>query len=129
MHVTRLHLAAAGRSMASGLPPAARILLVGEGRVGLMPRPAWASSAYDEPDIARFVEGATSVAELNRKLSSFTHVVVNFRELERFQRHYGFAERFEPEGWELFRRWLAEGLVPVSRHGNVVVFSLPAGAA
>ncbi len=125
LHATRLHLAAAGRAMARELPADARVLLVGEGRVALLPRPALASSAYDRSDIARLIDGASSVDEVNRRLAGFTHVVVNYRELSRFREHYGFAERFAPGDWTLFRNWLAEGLEPVGRYGNVVVYRVP----
>jgi len=125
MQVSRIHLAAAGREMAKVLPPEARILLVAEGRVGLLPRPALASSAYDHPDIARYAAGARSVEELNGRLTEFTHVVVNFRELARFEKSFGFVERFNPGEWELFRLWLAEGLEPQGRFGNVVVYRIP----
>ena len=128
IHVNRLHLAAAGREMAETLPLDARILLIGEGRIGLLPRPALASSAYDRPDIARFIVGSRSVGELNRRLEDFTHVVVNFRELERFRTSYGFADHFGSEEWELFQSWLAEGLELESRHGSVAVYRIPRGA-
>jgi hypothetical protein len=125
LHASRIHLGQAGRDLADRLPDEARILLIGEGRVGLLPRPTVASSAYDQPDIARYVEGLVSVRELNRRLGEFTHVVVNFRELERFKTDYGFTERFAPEGWQLFNDWLANGLIPVARFGNVVVYRIP----
>jgi hypothetical protein len=121
----RIHLAALGREAATRLPRGARILLVGEARFGLLPRPTLASSAYDRPDIARFLAGATSVDEVNLRLREFTHVVVNFRELERFKREYRFDEWFGPGELELFRRWLDEGLVPVARHGTVALYELP----
>ncbi len=121
----RIHLAALGREAAHRLPPDARILLVGDARFGLLPRPTLASSAYDRPDIARFVAGATSVSEINARLGEFTHVVVSFRELERFEKEYHFDEWFGPGELDLFRRWLAEGLVPVARHGAVALYELP----
>jgi len=122
----RIHLAALGREAATRLPPDARILLVGDGRFGLLPRPTLASSAYDRPDIARFVAGARSVAEINDRLRPFTHVVVSFRELERFEQEYRFADWFGPGEYDLFRRWLAEGLVPVARRGTVALYEVPA---
>ena len=124
MHATRLHLAAAGREMAEQLPPDARILLVGEGRMALLPRPTLASSAYDRPDIARLVSGARTLDELNGRLAEFSHVVVNYTEMQRFRDSYGFAERFDPDGWRLFESWLVEGLEPLARHGNVVVYRI-----
>jgi hypothetical protein len=126
MQVTRLHLAAAGRALAETLPRDARILLVAEGRIGLLPRPALASSAYDRPDIARFVAGARTVAEINRRLDGFTHVVVNDQELARFERKFGFGQRFGAGELDLFRSWLESGLEPVARYGTVRVFRVPA---
>jgi hypothetical protein len=122
MLTSRIHLAAAGRAMAEQLPPDARVLLVAEGRVGLLPRAALASSAYDMPDIARIARGAASVDELNRRLGEFGYVVVNFRELERFRETYGFGGRFEPATWSVFESWLRDGLDPLGRYGNVVVY-------
>ena len=126
VQVSRLHLAAAGRAMAARLPPDARILLVAEGRVGCLPRPALASSAYDHPDIARYLSGATNLDEINRRLASFTHVVVNHRELRRFEERFGFRDRFGAGEWELFGRGLREGLEPLARFGTVVVYRIPA---
>ncbi|HXV75168.1 MAG TPA: hypothetical protein VD788_02540, partial [Candidatus Polarisedimenticolaceae bacterium] len=125
LHATRLQLGLAGRELAAALPAEARILLIGEGRVGLLPRPAAASSAYDEPDIARYLRDLASIREVNRRLGEFTHVVVNYRELERFNTRYGFSGRFSPEAWKLFNDWLANGLIPVARYGNVVVYRIP----
>ncbi|HKQ60762.1 MAG TPA: hypothetical protein VJS92_05705, partial [Candidatus Polarisedimenticolaceae bacterium] len=107
------------------LPRDARILLVAEGRIGLLPRAALASSAYDRPDIARFAAGAASVDELNRRLHGFTHVVVNYRELERFEKSYDFAQSFGPGEWELFRAWLERGLEPVASYGSVALLRVP----
>ena len=66
-----------------------------------------------------------SVTELNRRLEEYTHVVVNFRELQRFEEKFDFAERFGPGEWELFRRWLATGLEPIDRFGNVTLYRIP----
>jgi hypothetical protein len=125
MLTQRVHLAAAGRVMASSLPPDARILLVADGRIGLLPRPALASSAYDRPDMARFLERADSTAELNSMLAGFTHVVVNYREMERFRRNYRFAERFAPGDWQRFERWLREDLELQQQVGNVAIYRIP----
>jgi len=125
MLTQRVHLAAAGRAMAHNLPPDARILLVADGRIGLLPRPALASSAYDRPDMARFLERAHSTAELNSMLAGFTHVVVNYREMERFRRNYRFAERFGPGDWQRFERWLREDLEPQQQVGSVVIYRIP----
>ena len=125
MLIHRVHLAAAGRAMASSLPSDARILLVADGRIGLLPRPALASSAYDRPDMARFLERADSTAELKSKLAGFTHVVVNYREMDRFRRNYGFAERFRTGDWQRFQRWLREDLEPLEQIGNVVIYRIP----
>ncbi len=124
IQANRIHLAELGREAASRLPRDARILLVGDGRIGLLPRPALASSAYDRPDIARFVAGAKSVAEINERLRGFTHVVVSFRELERFEKEYRYAEWFGPGEYALFQRWLATGLRPVARRGTVALYEV-----
>jgi len=121
----RVHLAAAGRAMANSLPSDARILLVADGRIGLLPRPALASSAYDRPDMARFLEQADSTAELHSMLAGFTHVVVNYREMDRFRRNYRFAERFRTGDWQRFQRWLREDLEPLEQIGSVVIYRIP----
>ena len=93
-----------------------------------MPRPAVASAAPDQPEIARRIRGARTVGELNRRLEEFTHVVVNFRELARFRETFGHDAWFEPDELALLDQWLA-GLPPVGRWGTVVAFELPRGAA
>jgi hypothetical protein len=124
MLASRLNLAAA--VAAERLPEDARILLVAEGRLGLLPRPTLASSAYDTPDIVRFMEGVGTVDELNARLSGFTHVVVNYRELERYLDGYDFMAHFSPEEWALFERWLESGLEGATRYGSVAVYRVPA---
>jgi len=126
IQANRIHLAELGREAATRLPRDARILLVGDGRIGLLPRPTLASSAYDRPDIARFIAGARSVDEINERLRAFSHVVVSFRELERFEREYRFTEWFGPGEHALFQRWIAEGLRPVARRGTVALYEIPA---
>jgi GNAT superfamily N-acetyltransferase len=124
MLARRVHLAAAGRRMAELLPREARVLLVADGRIGLLPRAAVASSAYDRPDMARLLAAAKSDAELQALLAGFTHVVVNYRELERFRRSYRFEEHFRPGDWPRFERWLREDLEPLEQVGQVVIYRL-----
>lgn len=124
MLTSRIDLAAAGKAMAGRLPLDARVLLVAEARVGLLPRATLASSAYDTPDIARIARGASSVGELNRRLERFGYAVVNLRELARFRETYRFESRFDPATWRVFESWLRDGLEPVARYGSVVVYRI-----
>jgi hypothetical protein len=122
---THINLAAAGSSMADVLDADARVLVVGDARLALLPRVAVLSTAVDRPVVARLLEQATTAAELRARLAlEFTHVVVNFRELQRWTTGYAFNERL---GAERDRAKLDEcfrSLIPIGRWGDVVLFDL-----
>ena len=122
----RIHLAAAGRDLDERLPPDARVLMIAEGRLALVPRPVMASSAYDEAVLDPFLEAASSPAELTALLRArgITHVLINERELPRWSERYGFLERLPPGGQALLAAWLREELQPLGRWGSVQVFTL-----
>lgn len=120
--IENLPLASASAWMARELPADARILLIGDGCYGHLPRPASASSAYDRPDIARAVATARTVGDVSDALAGYTHVVINYGELDRFRRQYEFDRWFTPDSWALVGRWVNESLEPIHRNEFVTVF-------
>ena len=125
--VSRIHSAAILASLGD-LPAEARMLFVGEARIALARRPAIAGSAYDRPVVADLLDGATGPPEIDRRVRELgvTHVIVNHRELARWQRGYAFAERLPPGGIDLLGRWLSE-LEPLAQVGETVAYRVPAG--
>lgn len=126
-HFGLAEVAAAGRELDRRLPADARLLLVGEARMALFPRPVLGASAYDRPVVAPWVEAAGGPADLTRAFrdEGITHLVVNERELARWYESYAWEDRLPPGGHELLRRWVAEELVPFWGRGPVRVWALP----
>jgi hypothetical protein len=123
---SRINLAAAGGFMARMLPDDARILVIGDARLALMPRRTTLSSAINRPAIDRYIDGTTNAAELETRLSrDFTHVLVNSRELRRWADQYAFFERMEPGAEALLNQCLGGALAPVGRWGDVALYELP----
>ena len=87
--------------------------------------PIWPGAGVPPRPRAPSPERADTAAELNSVLAGFTHVVVNYREMERFRRNYRFAERFGPGDWQSFQRWLREDLEPQQQVGSVVIYRIP----
>ena len=127
--VQHLSLAVASREMAARLPAGARIMLIADARLALMPRPASASSFYDKPGVLRYVRGCRTPEDVDARLraNGVTHVVVDFRELSRRIADYGYLARFTPDEADLFGAWLAHGLTPVARWESVALYEVPAG--
>lgn len=120
--VTHVDLARAQREMAARLPASARLLVVGEARLALLPRPAELSSALDVPLVGELLEGCRTPPDVDAKLGSrATHVLVNYRELARFDGKYGMSRRLGATKAALLREWLGT-LDPVGRWGHVVLY-------
>lgn len=117
----------AGRDLDGLLPEDAGLLVVGEGRIALLPRPVLASSAYDRPVVAPLLEGAPSLADMTARArgAGVTHVVVNHSELARWIAGYRWEERLPEGGLERLRDWTRAELLPVGRWGPVDVWALP----
>ena len=111
--------------MAEKLPGNARILMIGDGRLALIPRPAVLSTAIDEPAIGEYLAKSSTPAELETRLSrDFTHVVVNFRELKRWATDYGFIDRLPPNGRALLAACFNPERRLLGRWGEVALFEL-----
>jgi hypothetical protein len=123
---SRINLAAAGSAMALTLGHDARILVIGDARLALVPRRTVLSTAVDRPAVARFLSAASSPLELERLLSrNFTHVLVNSREMERWSRQYAFQERLNSGGAEMLQECLRSRLIPVGKWGDVQLYAVP----
>ena len=123
--VSRIDAARATREIAATLPRDARLLAIGETRLGLMPRATEIATAVDAPLLGDVLQGCTSIADVNARLSGrVTHVLVNYRELERHQRSYGFTERLGPEKLQLMREWLAQADL-LGTWGNTSLYEVP----
>jgi hypothetical protein len=123
----RLDVARAARELAASLPAGARLLMIGEARLAVMPRPCVASTAIDAPAVATYLDGAASPEEVNERLlaEGITHVLLNARELERWSGKYRFGERLGADGRTMLLRWLAEGLQATGRWGTVSLHAVP----
>ncbi len=121
----RIFLARAERDLAEHLPEDARVLVVGEGRLALLPRRATASSGYDPSWPSLVVQEGDDGPSVARAFEGFTHVLVNFKELERFDGTYAYREHFAGQSDEAFLTWLGS-LEPVARWGSVVLSEVPA---
>lgn len=123
--VSRIDAARASREIAARLPRDAKLLAIGETRLALMPRATEIATALDAPLIGDLLQGCTSVADVNARLSGrVTHVLVNERELERHQRDYGFAERLGPEKLQLIKDRLAQADL-LGTWGNTSIYVVP----
>lgn len=121
---SRIDLARMEPHVAS-LPHDAKVLVVGEARLALIPREAIISTAIDAFALSDLL-ASEAHPERSRELAALgvTHVIVNERELERFASGYGFFERIGPEGSARLRSWLG-GLPEAAREGRVSLRALP----
>ena len=111
--------------MSAQLPREARILVVGESRLALMPRAAEMSTALDAPLIGEVLAGCESPEDINARLRGrVTHVLVGYRELGRLEHEYRLAERLGPEKMALLKAWLGS-LEPVGQWGQVFLHEVP----
>ena len=122
-----LDLAGAEVAMASALPADARVLMVGEARLAFMPRRALVSSALDPPLVGALLGDARVADDIPRLLAPHaTHVLVNWREWDRWRQHYACDERIGLDRAEALRAWL-ERQPAVVRVGSVVVVAISPG--
>lgn len=123
----RLQVAQASRAMAMRLPQEARLLVVGESRLALMPRSAEINTAIDAPLIAELLAGCEGTEDVNARLRGrVTHVLVGYRELTRLEREYRLAERLGPERMALLKEWLGS-LEPLGQWGEMILYEVPQG--
>lgn len=122
--VERFPLARVSRHMVDALPDDARVLLIGDGCIAHIPRPATTSSAYDEPEIARIANASSDVNEINAALRDYTHVVINYGEMNRFREQYRFDDWFEGDAWALVGLWVQSGLEPLYEDRGTVLYRI-----
>lgn len=94
------------------LPPDASVLLVGEARSFYFRRPVAYATVFNRSPFITAIRRATGPKDLIAWLrqQGYTHVLVNWVEVERLAGTYGFAEEVTPE---LFDALEAEGLKPL----------------
>lgn len=80
------------------LPPGARLLLVGEARTFYLDRPALCATVFDTNPLLGLLESERSTAEISAQLRAWrvTHVLVNWKEVERLQWSYSFWHEGRP---------------------------------
>jgi hypothetical protein len=108
------------------LPPDARLLLVGEPRGFLLPRPFETTSQHDPSPLAQMLERnveATQVLSDLRNLG-FTHILINLRELSRLGPSYPVLPWSSPEGHDRFVELTRLLGKPVIREHDVEVYAL-----
>jgi hypothetical protein len=112
---------------ARALPADALVLMVAEPRGFGFPRPFVTPSQHDPSPLRPALAASQNAAEVVAKLrdQGLTHILVNWRELERLKRSYPVA----PWNDDMTRlRWSQLLLYigpPVSEHGSVSIYSLP----
>ncbi len=113
------------------LPPEARLLLVGEPRGYLAPRPFTAPSQHDPSPLLPLLESDRPPGEIAAAVRSwgFTHLLVNRGELDRLRHGYPVAPWRSDAGRRRWLELLAALAPPVLDIGGVAVYDLAAGAA
>jgi hypothetical protein len=111
---------------AGGLPATARVLFVGEPRGYAFPRRFVAPSYYDSSPLAEVVETAGAPGDIVRWLHGrgFTHLLVNWPELQRLAPGYPVAPWRSEEGRRAFLHFRAGLGPPVVAESGVEIYSL-----
>lgn len=108
------------------LPPKAKVLFVGEPRGFGFPRRFSAPSYYDEPELASVLEGSQDLSQVLTWLEKegFTHLLVNWGELERLAPGYPAEPWRTPGGRDKFLRLIRQLDPPLVQMGSVCLYSL-----
>ena len=116
---------------AAALPHDSRALLVGEARGFSFPRRFVAPSQHDPSPLRELLGRDAPPAETCRALerAGFTHLVVNWRELDRLAPDYPVAPWADEEGYRRWRLLLAALGPPVLRVAGVTVHTVGRCAA
>jgi hypothetical protein len=116
---------------AAALPREARALLVGEARGFGFPRRFVASSQHDVSPLRGWLDRAAPPAETCRALerAGFTHLVVNWRELDRLAPDYPVAPWADEDGWRRWRLLLTALGPPAVQASGVTVHAVEKCAA
>ncbi|TAM56911.1 MAG: hypothetical protein EPN53_00470 [Acidobacteria bacterium] len=115
---------------ARGLPARARVLFVGEPRGFGFPRRFVAPSQFDVSPLRSVLETSADPGEACARLRrrGFTHILVNWGELDRLAVGYPVAPWRDVQGWRRWRAFVTRLGPPVVDVASVQVFALsPAG--
>ncbi|MGQ9494841.1 MAG: hypothetical protein ACUVRY_01035 [Thermoanaerobaculaceae bacterium] len=108
------------------LPPKAKVLFVGEPRGFGFPRRFSAPSYLDEPKLASVLEASQDLSRVMAWLDKegFTHLLVNWGELERLAPGYPTEPWRTPAGRDQFLRLIRQLDPPLVQMGGVCLYSL-----
>ncbi len=109
--------------MNEDLPVNAKVLYVGEARLYYAKQPVLWSTAFDRHPLTAMSRETSTPEELLAMLHSkgVTHVYVNFAELTRLEKNYGYML---PANWDLIRETLQHHTTEVHRTNRGVVYEL-----
>lgn len=113
------------------LPATARVLFVGEPRGFGFPRRFVAPSQHDVSPLRAVLEASSGPGEACERLRSqgFTHILVNWGELDRLAGGYPVAPWRGVQGWRRWNGFIAWLGRPAVQAGSVQVFALPASGS
>ncbi len=116
---------------ARSLPAAARVLFVGEPRGFGFPRRFVAPSQFDVSPLRAVLETSADPGEACERLRTqgFTHILVNWGELDRLAGGYPVAPWRSVQGWKRWNTFIAWLGRPAVQAGSVQVFALPASGS
>ena len=104
------------------LPPTAKVLYVGEARVYYAHNPVVWSTAFDQHPLTEMIQRAGTEKELLSLMreQGITRVYVNFSELQRLSKDYGYLQG---ANWPRFRTFLEEHAEKVHESERGVVYA------
>ncbi len=113
------------------LPATARVLFVGEPRGFGFPRRFVAPSQHDVSPLRAVLETSSGPVAACERLRSrgFTHILVNWGELDRLAGGYPVAPWRSVQGWKRWNSFIAWLGPPAVQAGSVQVFALPASGS
>ncbi|MBI3450170.1 MAG: hypothetical protein HY049_14800 [Acidobacteria bacterium] len=117
---------AAAFAEAVRLPPASRVLFIGEARGFGFPRPFVAPSQHDVSPLREPIETLPDAVATRAWLKGqgFTHLLINYAELGRLSRSYPVAPWRTEEGRRRFQALVDLLGPPVVQSGEVAIFAL-----
>jgi 4-amino-4-deoxy-L-arabinose transferase-like glycosyltransferase len=108
--------------MNKNLPPTAKVLYLGEARVALARHAVVWATAYDQHPLTEMTQRAKTEEELLSLMRErgITHVYINFSELQRLSKSYGYLRDVN---WPRFRTLLEDRAEIVHESGRGVVYT------
>ena len=109
--------------MNDNLRPTAKVLYVGEARVALARHAVVWATAYDQHPLTEMTQRAGTVEELLSIMRErgITHVYINFSELQRLSKNYGYLQ---DANWSQFRTLLQGRAQLIHGSGHSTVYEL-----